>query len=169
MPEENSEFDSEQVILVIDFFAGIGGLSRALELARIPVAKLVIVESDADCRRLHTRRWPGVIERGDIKRITREDIRKWMQETTGITGVIAGGGSPCQGLSLLSSLRQHLEDPRSALFFDLVKCLRWIQELASEMEIWSLRFCENVVGEDTHTHTQRGRGKDERGTQNGMP
>ena len=148
MPEENSEFDSEQVILVIDFFAGIGGLSRALELARIPVAKLVIVESDADCRRLHRRRWPGVIERGDIKRITREDIRKWMQETTGLTGVIAGGGSPCQGLSLLSSLRQHLEDPRSALFFDLVKCLRWIQELASEMEIWSIRFCENVVGDD---------------------
>ena len=124
MADPEMEVDGDQTILVIDFFAGIGGLSRALELAKIPVAKLVIVEADADCRRLHRRRWPGAIERGDIRNITKDDIRKWMKELTGLTGVIAGGGSPCQGLSLLSSERKHLADPRSALFFDLVQCLK---------------------------------------------
>lgn len=148
LPSDAGEPDSEQVILVIDFFAGIGGLSRALEMAKIPVSKLVIVESDADCRRLHRRRWPGVVERGDIKRITKKDIRGWMASVTGLTGVIAGGGSPCQGLSLLSSERQRFEDPRSALFFDLVRCLKWVQELASELQVWSIRFAENVVGDD---------------------
>lgn len=148
LPAEAVEADSEQVILVIDFFAGIGGLSRALEMAKIPVSKLVIVESDADCRRLHRRRWPGVVERGDIKRITKKDIREWMASVTGLTGVIAGGGSPCQGLSLLFWERQHFDDPRSALFFDLVRCLKWIQELASELQVWSIRFAENVVGDD---------------------
>ena len=148
LPSDAGEPDSEQVILVIDFFAGIGGLSRALEMAKIPVSKLVIVESDADCRRLHRRRWPGVVERGDIKRITKKDIRGWMASVTGLTGVIAGGGSPCQGLSLLSSERQHFDDPRSALFFDLVRCLKWVQELASELQVWSIRFAENVVGDD---------------------
>ncbi len=146
--ESEMPMDSDQVILVIDCFAGIGGLSRALELAKIPVARLVVIEADSDCRRLHRRRWPGAIERGDIKRITKDDVRKWMQDLTGLTGVIAGGGSPCQGLSRLSSERQHFDDPRSALFFDLVQILEWVQELAIEMQIWSIRFCENVVGDD---------------------
>ncbi len=148
IPRENMEFDNEQVILVIDFFAGIGGLSRALELARVPVAKLVIVEADADCRRLHRRRWPGVVERGDIKRVTKDDVRGWMKSVTGLTGVIAGGGSPCQGLSLLSSERRHFDDPRSALFFNLAEALGWVQDLACELQVWSVRFCENVVGDD---------------------
>ena len=153
MADPEMEVDGDQTILVIDFFAGIGGLSRALELAKIPVAKLVIVEADADCRRLHRRRWPGAIERGDIRNITKGDVRKWMKELTGLTGVIAGGGSPCQGLSLLSSEREHLADPRSALFFDLVQCLKWVQELALELQVWSIRFCENVVGDDQDVET----------------
>ena len=139
--------DGPEVILVFDFFAGIGGLSRSLALADIKVASLVVVESDPDCRRLHRRRWPGCRIYSDIQKLEKKEIEKLMRTTPGITGVIAGGGSPCQGLSVLSTLRRHLEDPRSALFFDLAEKLRWIQDIAVQMQIWSIRFCENVVGD----------------------
>ena len=96
--------DGPEVILVFDFFAGIGGLSRSLALADIKVASLVAVESDPDCRRLHRRRWPGCRIYSDIQKLEKKEIEKLMRTTPGITGVIAGGGSPCQGLSLLSTL-----------------------------------------------------------------
>ena len=140
--------DNKEVIIVFDFFAGIGGLSRSLAMADIPVAVLVVVEKDVNCRRLHRRRWPGCHLIADIQKLSRKEIETLMRKTPGITGVIAGGGSPCQGLSKLSSLRRHLEDPRSALFFDLSERLKWIQEIAVAMGIWSVRFCENVIGDD---------------------
>ena len=140
--------DNKEVIIVFDFFAGIGGLSRSLAMADIPVAVLVVVEKDVNCRRLHRRRWPGCHLVADIQKLSKKEIETLMRKTPQITGVIAGGGSPCQGLSKLSSLRRHLEDPRSALFFDLSERLRWIQEIAVAMGIWSIRFCENVIGDD---------------------
>ena len=148
LPETKAIGDEPQTIMVFDFFAGIGGLSRALEMAKIPVAHLVIIEKDSDCRRLHRRRWPAGTIWTDIKRVTKEQIRREMMKLPGLTGVVAGGGSPCQGLSKLSSLREHLDDPRSALFYDLVERLKWIQEICHELGIWSLRFCENVVGDE---------------------
>lgn len=148
LPETKAIGDEPQMIMVFDFFAGIGGLSRALEMAKIPVAHLVIIEKDSDCRRLHRRRWPAGTIWTDIKRVTKEQIRREMMKLPGLTGVVAGGGSPCQGLSKLSSLREHLDDPRSALFYDLVERLKWIQEICHELGIWSLRFCENVVGDE---------------------
>ncbi len=140
--------DKAEKVVVIDFFAGIGGLSRAMELARIRVNHLVVVESDANCRRLHRRRWPGCELIGDIKKVTKERLEKEIRKVTDVTGVVAGGGSPCQGLSKLSVFRQHLDDPRSALFYDLAQCLSWIQEIAIDMGIWAVRFCENVVGDE---------------------
>ena len=145
--EVSGHLDGPEVILVFDFFAGIGGLSRSLAMAGIKVASLVVVELDPDCRRLHRRRWPGCRVYNDIQKLEKKEIERVMRGTPNITGVIAGGGSPCQGLSQLSSLRRHLEDARSALFFDLAERLGWIQDLAVQMKIWSIRFCENVVGD----------------------
>lgn len=52
--------DSPEVIVVIDFFAGIRKkVSRSLQMAKVPVAHLVVVEKDPDCRRVHRRRWPS--------------------------------------------------------------------------------------------------------------
>ena len=146
-PEAGAITDERQVIMVFDFFAGIGGLSRALEMAQVEVAHRVAIENDPDCRRLHRRRWPACVIWTDIKRVTKEQIRQEILKLPRLTGVIAGGGSPCQGLSKLSALRQHLHDPRSALFYDLVERLRWIQDICQELNLWSLRFCENVIGD----------------------
>ena len=142
-----SQIDQDEVIVVFDFFAGIGGLSRAMELAKMKVASLVVIEIDADCRRLHRRRWPGCHCISDIKSLTKKEMVRLVKRIPGVTGIVAGGGSPCQGLSKLSSMREHLADPRSALFYDLSERLKWVQEIGVELGVWTIRFCENVIGD----------------------
>ena len=122
LPELN--LNEPQVTLVFDFFAGIDGLSRALQLAKMHVDRLVVIEQDPSCRRLNSVRWPGCDVRCDINKVIKRDVERMMRSVPGLTGVIAGGGSPCQGLSKLSSQRLHLEDPRSKLFYKYsVRCL----------------------------------------------
>eukprot|EP00435_Cladocopium_sp_Y103_P069147 s617_g32.t1 len=146
-PQESVEIDEPQVILVFDFFAGIGGLSRSLQLAGVEVAHLVVIESDPSCRRLNAVRWPGCEILTDIEKITKKQLEKIMRSVPGLTGVIAGGGSPCQGLSQLSANRKHLADPRSQLFYKLCAILGWIDELCNELQVWNIDFVENVVGD----------------------
>ena len=148
LPIEAPCLDTPQVILVFDFFAGIGGLSRALQLAKVKVDRLVVVEKDPDCRRLNAVRWPGCDVWSDIEKLGKKDIERMMRSVPGITGVVAAGGSPCQGLSKLSCDRKHLEDPRSKLFYCYSAVLGWIEEVAEEMQIWSLLALENVLGDD---------------------
>lgn len=147
-PDMKVNLDEPQVILALDFFAGIGGLSRALELARVKVFHLVVVESDAECRRLNALRWPGCDILTDVEKVTKKELEKIMGGVPGLTGVLAGGGSPCQGLSKLSANRSHLADPRSKLFYKLCEIYGWIGELCEEMRVWSISFLENVVGDD---------------------
>ena len=134
-------------ILVVDLFAGIGGLGVALEKAGVRVTQFLIVEKDADCRRLLRRKYPGAEFLNDVLKCTREAIEKSMDSIPGITGVIVGGGSPCQGISRLSARRRHLEDPRSQLFFEAVRIFRRVEQLALERQIWCLKLLENVVAD----------------------
>jgi len=73
------------VIVVFDFFAGIGGLPRAMELAKMKVASLVVIEIDADCRRLHRRRWPGCHCISDIKSLTKKEMLRLVKRIPGVT------------------------------------------------------------------------------------
>ena len=59
--------------------------------------------------------------------------------------VIAGGGSPCQGLTKLSSKRKHFEDERSGLFFSMANAMDALLELCDEKGIQFLGLVENVV------------------------
>ena len=140
--------DVPQKVVVIDLFAGIGGLERALELAKIKPWFSVAVESDADCRRCLRRRFPGMEFCSDIKRIDREQVKKWLKKIPDANGVIVGGGSPCQGLSKLSVDRRHLEDPRSKLFHDAVAVMKMVKEESKLAGMWCIRFLENVVPDE---------------------
>ena len=139
---------ASEKILVVDFFAGVGGLPRALERAGARPAHVVVIEKEAGLRRLHRRRWPSGEERAEIEKVTKESLASLIRRVPGITGIVAGGGSPCQGLSTLNPGRQHLADPRSALFFKLASLLKALEKLAQEMKLWFWGFVENVVGDE---------------------
>lgn len=62
-------------------------------------------------------------------------------------GIVAGGGSPCQGLRRLSSTRDHLNDPRSKLFFEAVRIFKMMDAEAAWRNLWTLKLLENVVAD----------------------
>ena len=101
--EASNDFrDAAQKIIVIDLFAGIGGLERALQHAQLRPWFVVAVESDPDCRRCLRRKFPGLEFCTDIRRINKRMVQDWLRKIPDAHGVICGGGSPCQGLSKLS-------------------------------------------------------------------
>lgn len=77
LPTEAMEFDEEQKVVVFDCFAGIGGLSRALELAEVLVQRLVVIEKEKECRRVNVVRYPGAEVWTDIKKVTRRALRRF--------------------------------------------------------------------------------------------
>ena len=132
-------------VVVIDMFAGIGGLLRSLDRAGMHWEHHVVIEKDKQCRRCIRRTWPGGTEFTDISKITRGDLMREIQKVDNPSFVIFGGGFPCQGFSKLSSKRKHFEDERSQLFYDMVARIKDIESICKELKILCLGFGENVV------------------------
>ena len=143
--KDPARLDPNEKVLVIDLFAGIGGFTAALQRAGISWDHLLIVESDKNCRRLLRRTYPGAEFLNDVKLLDKKMLKKMIDKVPGITGILVGGGSPCQGLSKLSSLRAHLDDERSALFFEASRIFKEVEEIASLLNLWFLNLLENVV------------------------
>eukprot|EP00435_Cladocopium_sp_Y103_P052810 s1149_g16.t1 len=136
-------------IIVFDFFAGIGGLLRSLDRAGLRWEHHVVIESDKQCRRCIRRAWPAGSEYTDVAQLTKAMLRAEIEKVDNPRLVIAGGGSPCQGVSLLNSERQHFKDKRSGLFFNFADCLKWLEELCQELLIGFLGMMENVVMDES--------------------
>lgn len=105
----------------------------------------VVIESDKNCRRCIRRTWPRGSEYTDIVKVSKKNVAAEMRKVDGLKLVIAGGGSPCQGLSLLSSERDHFRDERSGLFFAMADLLDDIKDLCKELEVKFVGLLENVV------------------------
>eukprot|EP00438_Fugacium_kawagutii_P030713 Skav213067 [mRNA] locus=scaffold364:748159:750546:- [translate_table: standard] len=135
-------------VIVFDFFAGIGGLLRSLERAGLKWEHHVVIEKDRQARRCIRRTWAGGSEYPDVQKLTKADFARELDKVEGPRLVVAGGGGPCQGFSLLSTQRQHFKDERSQLFYDMADRLDDLQALCAERNIQFLGFLENVVMDD---------------------
>eukprot|EP00438_Fugacium_kawagutii_P008150 Skav203325 [mRNA] locus=scaffold284:205564:206969:- [translate_table: standard] len=74
--EKSDELPRSEKVLVIDLFAGISGLTVALEKAGVKARHVVAVEKDRDCRRLLRRKLPGVALYSDVRAFGRKEIQK---------------------------------------------------------------------------------------------
>lgn len=99
-------------------------------------------EVDVACKRLVRKRWPGVLELGDITKIDDNAIQS-LRRSVGYTVdlVLCGGGSPCQDLSALLADREGLAGSRSKLFYEMP---RIFNSLKREFECPVHTFVENV-------------------------
>eukprot|EP00435_Cladocopium_sp_Y103_P046554 s680_g13.t1 len=131
-------------VVIFDFFSGIGGLLRSLERAGLVWEHHVTVESDKRCRKCVRRTWPGGSEYTDITKLSKTEMAAELDKVENLKLVVGGGGSPCQGLSMLSSGRKHFADERSKLFYDLSKRLKELEELCKERGARFLGMVENV-------------------------
>lgn len=131
--------------LTIEWFAGIGGMSRALERLNLRSAGSAVCECDEACVAILRRFLPGCIVWKDIRAVGAEEIRTFLDQYPDVQGVIDSGGSPCQGLSQLSSERQHFDDVRSGLFYELVRVNGLVKAECKARGLWHVGFVENVV------------------------
>ena len=99
-------------------------------------------EVDAECKRLVRRRWPGVIELGDVTKIGQGDLDALARSCGhAVDLVLAGGGSPCQDLSVLLANRKGLQGSRSKLFFEMPRIFSGLRQ-AFSCPVYT--FVENV-------------------------
>lgn len=142
-PDEDANF------VTIEWFAGIGGMSRSLERLGLRTHQAAICECDPNCLSILRGYLPGCEIWKDIRKVTRRDICMFYDRFPDARGVIQSGGSPCQGLSKLSSQRRHFEDERSGLFYELVRVMKIAKEEADRRRWWHRGFVENVVCDES--------------------
>ena len=92
-----------------------------MDLLALPVAGLAASEVLQTAIRVVKNAWPYTIELGDVRSITKSVLLDFKMKLPRLVLVIVGGGFPCQGMSALLAGRRGLDDPRSALFWELVR------------------------------------------------
>ena len=129
-------------IVVVSLFDGIAALMVGLCRLQCRVVAFASSEIDASCKRLVRRRWPGVIELGNVEKINQGDLDN-LSKSCGhaVDLVLVGGGSPCQDLSALLANRQGLQGARSKLFFEMPRIFKGLRK-AFNCPVHS--FVENV-------------------------
>ena len=129
--------------IVVDLFAGAGGLSLGFEQAGFDVAAAVEIDPVHAC--VHKFNFPqsAVIPRS-VSAINGRDIREaaGLAEGTAVDVVI--GGAPCQGFSVMGP--RALDDPRNALVQEFIRIVRELQP--------SYFLFENVKGLTGERHRQ---------------
>ena len=111
------------LILLVDLWAGIGGLPLAL-LALGVRCIVLSAESDPELRQAKRSIFPNIVEIEDVAMVTGKMLHKVISRRS-FAAIVIGGGSPCQGNSSLNIHRRGLEDPRS----QQPRHLQFLQEL----------------------------------------
>lgn len=128
--------------MLIDLFAGCGGLSTGFEMAGFEVA--LAVEKDDWASETYIANHPGT-------KVVTEDITKVLDldqlldsKKVDVEGII--GGPPCQGFSL--SGNRDRKDPRNSLFMEFVRFVKHYQPKFFVMEnVTGILSMKNQKGE----------------------
>jgi DNA (cytosine-5)-methyltransferase 1 len=107
--------------MIIDLFAGAGGLSTGLEMAGFEVGLAVEME-ETYCETYRTNHPSTPVLNADIRDLDLKDVEKMVGKPSG-KGIV--GGPPCMGFSTVGNRRE--DDPRNSLvhrFIDWVAYFR---------------------------------------------
>ena len=144
-------------MLVIEFFGGIGGLRRALELLGVVPQGIVFIDNNPLCVKLAKRHCAYVLPVDDIKKVTEEMVRDWRRQFPRVKRVIAGGGWPCVNHSLLNSAREGAGAETSELLDVMLQVVKWLRKCSKPLRLpdWEIvELYENVVVDESDLETQ---------------
>lgn len=116
--------------VMIDIFAGAGGLSLGLENAGFDL--LAAIESDPRHAATHRRNFPHCrLVEADVVSLAPEQLVAIVPELSGGLDLLAGG-PPCQGFSVMG--RRRAEDPRNDLLGEFARLVEELRPRAFLME-----------------------------------
>ena len=133
----------------MDLWSGISGTIMALLALGIRVIALA-AEWDEDARDVAAKNMPNIVHMSKVEDIEPDMLKKVLSRRT-FSGIIIGGGSPCQGNSSLNASRKGLGDERSRqplLLSKLADDIELLSEVADQ-HIPVMRWLENVASSPT--------------------
>ncbi len=129
--------------LVLDLWAGVSGLL----VAAISVGMhcyAITAESDPGAAACSVACFPNAVVVEHVEDIHATDLVPFL-ERRAIRGIVAGGGSPCQGNSSLNNDRQGLQDERSLQPMELFRIRAELEALPQCKHLELVFFLENVA------------------------
>lgn len=137
--------------LVVECFAGMGGLKQALDLLGFEPAGVIAIDNSPECSRIYRQHCRHAIWIQDITTITEAQVIEWRRRFPKVTQVILAGGWPCVNHSLLNVHRQGAEGATSKLLDCMLQIRQWLKECSRKLNLpeWKLvEVYENVVMDD---------------------
>jgi len=143
--------------LVIECFAGMGGLKQALDLIGFEPAGVVAIDTSAECCKVYKQHCRHVIWVQKIESVTEEQVLEWRRRFPRATKVVIGGGWPCINHSVLNPRRQGAEGASSKLLDDMLAIRGWLGSCSEKLHLppWKVvEIFENVVMDDADYEAQ---------------
>ena len=129
--------------LVIDLWAGVGGLCVALLAMGVHFYALS-AESDPEAVQCAAQAMPNIVHVDTVEQVQADMFRGLLQRRQP-RGILVGGGSPCQGNSSLNRHRRGLDDPRSQQPLELQRIVQELRALPEAAGLEIVTFLENVA------------------------
>ncbi|CAK0887947.1 unnamed protein product [Prorocentrum cordatum] len=132
-------------VVLFDLFGGVGASMVALSRCPCRVVMYVSSEIDKAAKRCARQRWPGVIELGDVTKVTSEAWAQLGRVASEVASLaVIAAGPPCTDLSGLNAAGQGLPGSKSGLFFELPRAFKAIEQaFGIKRTHW---LVENVAG-----------------------
>eukprot|EP00438_Fugacium_kawagutii_P003316 Skav229330 [mRNA] locus=scaffold2917:69352:73753:- [translate_table: standard] len=134
-------------VMVISLFNGIGCAFRCYDLVGVQPMVGISYEISKEANRVTSRRWPWVLQFGNVKEFTIETARDLRYRFPEVLEIHLWGGFPCVDLSSVRFMRQNLQGPESGLFWELVRVLKVLRQVFG-YSFPVLHFAENVASMD---------------------
>ena len=142
------------LVAVLDLWAGFSGALIALLALGIRVVA-VAAESSPQAVQVARANFPNLIHIEWVESVTADVLRPLLARRK-VSVILAGGGSPCQGNSVLNKKRKNLDDPRSQQPLQLARIYEEICAMPEvvEAEIEVLGWLEMVASATPVTKDQ---------------
>eukprot|EP00435_Cladocopium_sp_Y103_P052133 s394_g16.t1 len=143
--------------IVVEVFAGMGGLKQALDLLGYEPMGVIAIDSSPECAKVYKQHCRHCVWYTDVNTIAEKDVLSWRERFPKATCVVLGGGWPCINHSQLNVNRQGASGASSQLLDRMVDIRKWLEGCSDKLNLppWRVvEFFENVVMDDEDYRTQ---------------
>lgn len=144
-------------ILVIEMFAGMGGLKQALDLLGICPLGVIGVDSNPISAKVMRQHCRHILWYNGIEKINEEEVKSWRVRFPKANKVLIGGGWPCINHSQLNPRRQGTEAASSQLLDKMLAVRHWLQVVSRPLGLpdWEImELYENVIMDESDFEVQ---------------
>lgn len=116
-------------VLLVELFAGLGGLALAGKLAGLPILGIFVMEIEKFARKVALQGSPNSVIATDVLEVALQDIRRLAYTFLGVIGVIIASGSPCQDVSGLYFAAGVVTGTRSRLYLQSIRIRQMVLQV----------------------------------------